>query len=58
MSSKKEIVSELVDFLHDKLDDWYEDQSPSRHDAPLYLDVANTVVEMFTQFLLQTSPDE
>ena len=52
MNTREEILNELVDLLHQEIDDWYEGESPSRHEASLYLDVANTVGEKLTEVLL------
>ena len=55
MSIKNELLNELLDRLHDEMNDWYESESPSLSEAPLYLDIANSVGEKLTEVRLQTN---
>jgi hypothetical protein len=58
MSTKNELLNELLDRLYDEMSDWYESESPSLSEAPLYLDVANSIGEKLTEVRLQTNLPE
>ena len=58
MSTKNELLNELLDRLHYEMNDWYESESPSLWEAPLYLDVANSIGEKLTEVRLQTNLPE
>lgn len=55
LSIKNELLNELLDRLYDEVNECHESESPSLSEAPMYLDIANSVGEKLIEVRLQTN---